>query len=150
MKKHIRQKIILDLIENYQIETQEELLEYLIKKGINITQATVSRDIKDLRLIKVQISDGKYKYATMDNQYTGINQRLIEILKCYIKSIEKAANLIVIKTIPNAARMCSTAIDSQKIDGVIGTIAGDDTIFVAIKNAEMIDTVIERINNLLK
>jgi len=150
MKKHIRQKIILDLIENYQIETQEELLEYLIKKGINITQATVSRDIKDLRLIKVQISDGKYKYATMDNQYTGINQRLIEILKCYIKSTEKAANLIVIKTIPNAARMCSTAIDSQKIDGVIGTIAGDDTIFVAIKNAEMIDTVIERINNLLK
>lgn len=149
MKKHIRQKIILDLIESYQIETQEELLEHLIKRGINITQATVSRDIKELRLIKVQVSDGKYKYATMDNQYTGINQRLVEVLRCYIRSIEKACNLIVIKTIPNAARICSSAIESNKIDGVVGTIAGDDTIFVAIKDAGMIDEVVEKISNLL-
>jgi len=150
MKKHIRQRIILDLIENYQIETQEELLEHLIKRGINITQATVSRDIKDLRLIKVQVSDGKYRYATMDNQHTYSNQRMIEILRYYIKSIEKAGNLIVIKTIPNAAKICSSAIENNKIDGVVGTIAGEDTIFVAVRDANMADMVIERINNLLK
>lgn len=150
MKKHIRQRIILDLINNYEIETQEELLEYLVNRGINITQATVSRDIKDLRLIKVQASDGKYKYATMDNQYRSINNRLIEILKYSIINIERASNLIVIKTIPDAARICASAIENNRIEGIVGTIAGEDTIFVAIKDVDMVDLVLEEIKNLLK
>lgn len=150
MKKHIRQRVILDLIDNYEIETQEELLQYLINRGINITQATVSRDIKELRLIKVQGSDGKYKYATMDNQYRDVNQRFTEILKYSIVSLEKAGNLIVIKTIPNAAKICVTAIKNNKIEGIVGFIAGEDTIFIAIKDIDMVNSVLEEIKNLLK
>lgn len=149
MKKHIRQRAILDLVENNEIETQEELLNHLIDKGINVTQATVSRDIKELRLIKVLISDGKYKYSTIKNQYKGINQQLIDVLKGSVLSAEKAGNLIVIKTIPNAARLCASAIDNYKIDGVIGTIAGEDTIFVALKQENMLDIAIHEIENLL-
>lgn len=150
MKKHIRQKVILDLISNYEIETQEELLQYLINRGINITQATVSRDIKELRLIKVQASDGRYKYATMDNQYRGVNERFTEILKYSIVGIERAGNLIVITNIPNAAKMCAVAIKNSKIEGIVGVIAGEDTIFIAIKNIDDVNIVLEEIKNLLK
>lgn len=150
MRKHIRQRLILDLINNYEIETQEELLQYLINRGINITQATVSRDIKELKLIKVQGTDGKYKYATMDNENVGINRRLSETLKYFIVSIEKTGNLIVINTICDAAKMCAKAIKRNNIEGILGIIAGEDTIFIAIKDADMVNCVLEEIKNLLK
>ncbi|HSH35168.1 arginine repressor [Schnuerera sp.] len=150
MKKHARQSIILDLIENYEIETQEELAEYLLNKGIQITQATISRDIKELRLIKVLSSDKKYKYATMDSQYEGITERLIRIFKSSVLSIEKAENIIVIKTLPGAAHVCASTVDKLKIDGIKGTIAGYDTIFIAIENMNMIKYILESLKNLLK
>ncbi|NLX62872.1 MAG: arginine repressor [Tissierellia bacterium] len=150
MKKHIRQRVILDIINNYEVETQEELLQYLINRGINITQATISRDIKELKLIKVQGTDGKYKYATMDNKSRTIDKRLSEILKYFIISIEKAGNMIVINTISDAAKICAKAIKSNNIEGIIGIIAGEDTIFVAIKDINMVNSVLEEIKNLLK
>jgi len=150
MRKHIRQRLILDLINNYEIETQEELLQYLINRGINITQATVSRDIKELKLIKVQGTDGKYKYATMDNENVGINRRLSETLKYFIVSIEKTGNLIVINTICDAAKICAKAIKRNNIEGILGIIAGEDTIFIAIKDTDMVNSVLEEIKNLLK
>lgn len=150
MKKHIRQRVILDIINNYEVETQEELLQYLINRGINITQATISRDIKELKLIKVQSTDGKYKYATMDNKSRTIDKRLSEILKYFIISIEKAGNMIVINTISDAAKICAKAIKSNNIEGIIGIIAGEDTIFVAIKDINMVNSVLEEIKNLLK
>ncbi|MBZ2173760.1 arginine repressor [Schnuerera sp. xch1] len=150
MKKFTRQKMILDLMENYEIETQEELLNLLLERDINITQATISRDIKELRLVKVLVSEGKYKYATIDSQHKMINQRLIEILKASVITVEKAENLIVIRTIPETAQVCASTIEKYKIEGVIGTISGNDTIFVAIKEVNMIDSILESIVKLLK
>ncbi|NLW22413.1 MAG: arginine repressor [Tissierellia bacterium] len=150
MRKYTRQRLILDLIENYDIETQEELADHLFKKGIEITQATISRDIKELRLVKVLTPNGKYKYATMDSQYEGVNERLKKIFKSSVISMDKAENLIVIKTLPGAAQICASAIDNLKIDGVAGTIAGNDTIFVAVFRRDMVDVTYENIQTLLK
>ena len=150
MKKYTRQRIILDVIENSEIETQEELANYLLEKGIEITQATISRDIKELRLVKVLTSSGKYKYATMDSQHEGINERLAKIFKSSILTVDKAENLIVLRTLPGAAQVCASAIDNFKIDGTVGTIAGDDTIFIAINHMYTMDSIVEEIQNLLK
>ncbi len=150
MKKYTRQRIMLDLIENYEIETQEELADYLLERGIEITQATISRDIKELRLVKVLTSGGKYKYATMDSQYEGINERLIKVFKSSVLSVDKAENIIVIKTLPGAAQICASAIDNFKIEGAAGTIAGDDTIFIAVSRMDLTESTLGNIQNLLK
>jgi transcriptional regulator of arginine metabolism len=141
---------MLDLIENYEIETQEELADYLLERGIEITQATISRDIKELRLVKVLTSGGKYKYATMDSQYEGINERLIKVFKSSVLSVDKAENIIVIKTLPGAAQICASAIDNFKIEGAAGTIAGDDTIFIAVSRMDLTESTLGNIQNLLK
>lgn len=150
MKKYTRQRIILDLIENIEIETQEELADYLLERGIDITQATISRDIKELRLVKVLTSNGKYKYATMDSQHEGANERLTKIFKSSVLSVDKAGNIIVIKTLPGAAQVCASAVDSFRIEGIAGTIAGDDTIFIAISQMDIIESTLDNIQNLLK
>lgn len=150
MKKYTRQRIILDLIENVEIETQEELADHLLKRGIDITQATISRDIKELRLVKVLTSSGKYKYATMDSQHEGANERLAKIFKSSVLNVNKAGNIIVIKTLPGAAQVCASAVDNSRIKGIAGTIAGDDTIFIAISDLDIIDSTLDKIQNLLK
>ncbi len=150
MNKYTRQRIILNLINKYEIETQEELAEHLLEQGIDITQATISRDIKELRLVKVLTSTGKYKYATMDSSHDGIYQRLSNIFKSSVLNVEAAENIVVIKTLPGAAQVCASAIDNFNIEGIVGTIAGDDTIFVAIKSIDLMDCVLTSIQNLLK
>ncbi len=150
MNKYTRQRIILNLIKKYEIETQEELSGHLSKQGIDITQATISRDIKELRLVKVLTPSGKYKYAAMDNSYDGIHQRLSNIFKSSVLSVEAAENIVVIKTLPGAAQVCASAIDNFKINGVVGTIAGDDTIFVAIESVDLMDCILTSIQNFLK
>ena len=150
MNKYTRQRIILNLINKYEIETQEELAEYLLKQGIDITQATISRDIKELRLVKVLTTTGKYKYAAMDGSYEGVHQRLSNIFRSSVLSVEPAENIIVIKTLPGAAQVCASAVDNFKIQGIIGTIAGDDTIFIAVKNISIMDSVLTSIHNFLK
>lgn len=149
MKKYTRQRIILDLINTNEIETQEELATLLENKGINITQATISRDIKELRLIKVLTSSGKYKYASMENKQEGVTDRLVVIFKTAVLNVSKLDSLVIIKTIPGAAQVCATVLENFKISGVEGIIAGDDTIFVAVKNTESED-VFNSINGILK
>ena len=150
MKKYSRQSVILDLIQNYEIETQEELAAHLLEKGIEITQATISRDIKELRLVKVLTSNKKYKYATIDSQYDGMSERLIRIFKSSVLCIESAENIIVIKTLPGAAHVCASTVDNLNIDGVKGTIAGYDTIFIAIEEIEKMNSILGNLQNLLK
>lgn len=150
MKKYVRQRTILNLIEKYEIETQEELAQLLMEKDINITQATISRDIKELRLIKVLTPNGKYKYATMDGEHKGVNKRLIDIFKSTALFVDKAENLLIIKTITGAAKLCAKAIEDLKIENVVGTIAGEDTVFVAVKSKEQVDIVQNKIKELLK
>ena len=150
MKKYNRQSIILDLIENYEIETQEELAARLLEKGIQITQATISRDIKELRLVKVLTSNKKYKYATMDSQQDGIDKQFLKIFKNSVLGIEKAENIIVVKTLPGTAHACASTLDNLSIDGIRGTIAGYDTIFIAIRKMDMMNSIMRNLQNLLK
>ncbi len=143
MKKYTRQTKILELISKSEIETQEELAEGLKALGIDVTQATISRDIKELRLVKVMSKNGKYKYATISQSQEGITDRLTKIFENSVVSIDNAMNIVVIKTIPGAAQICASAIDYMGIDDIVGTIAGDDNVFVAIRNLESIDYVLQ-------
>ncbi|HHZ01892.1 MAG TPA: arginine repressor [Tissierellia bacterium] len=142
MKKYTRQTKILELISKKEIETQEELAAGLKAMGIEVTQATISRDIKELRLVKVMSKSGKYKYATISQSQEGITDRLNKIFENSVVSIDNAHNIIVIKTIPGAAQICASAIDYMGIDEIVGTIAGDDTVFVAIRKLEQVDSVL--------
>lgn len=149
MKKYARQSKILELIENNEIETQEELADYLKKLGIDVTQATVSRDIRELRLIKTLAKSGKYKYVAMGQNVEGTTDRLIKIFKNSIVSVEVAGHLLVIKTLPGAAQISGSAVDSLGIEEIVGTIAGDDTIFIAVSDANKILEIREMFLKLL-
>lgn len=143
MKKYTRQSKILELISKKEVETQEELAEGLKAMGIDVTQATISRDIKELRLVKVMSKNGKYKYATIGQSQEGITDRLYKIFENSVVSIDNAMNVVVIKTIPGAAQICASAIDYMGVDEIVGTLAGDDTVFVAIRSMESVEYVLQ-------
>ncbi len=143
MKKYTRQSKILELISKREVETQEELAEGLKAMGIDVTQATISRDIKELRLVKVMSKNGKYKYATIGQSQEGITDRLYKIFENSVVSIDNAMNIVVIKTIPGAAQICASAIDYMGVDEIVGTLAGDDTVFVAIRSLESVEYVLQ-------
>ncbi len=143
MKKYTRQTKILELISKQEIETQEELADGLKAMSIDVTQATISRDIKELRLVKVMSKNGKYKYATIGQSQEGITDRLYKIFENSVVSIDNAMNIIVLKTIPGAAQICASAIDYMGVEDIVGTLAGDDTVFVAIRSLEKVDYVLD-------
>lgn len=149
MKKYSRHAKILEIVEKYEIETQEELSDNLKREGIDVTQATVSRDIRELRLVKVLAKSGKYKYAVIGQNQEGTTDRLIKIFKNSIISIDVAGHLLVIKTLPGAAQISGSAIDVLGIEEIVGTIAGDDTIFVAVTNKERISYILDMFDNIL-
>ena len=146
--KTMRHALILEIIESKDIETQEELAEELKNHGVNVTQATVSRDIKELRLLKVLAENGGYKYATAERAEKGMNERFIRIFSESVLSITRAKNLIVIKTLSASANAAAEAIDSLKWPEIIGCIAGDNTILVVLQSEEIVDTVIGRFRSL--
>ncbi|SHI55867.1 transcriptional regulator, ArgR family [Geosporobacter subterraneus DSM 17957] len=148
--KYSRHAKILEIIENNEIETQEELAEFLKRSGINVTQATVSRDIKELRLIKVLAKNGRYKYASMKQQESAISDRLVKIFKDSILSIDYAGNIIVLKTLSGAANAACAAIDALDVKELVGTIAGDDTIFILARDPEMVGELVERFKKLMR
>ncbi|MGI6705487.1 MAG: arginine repressor [Clostridia bacterium] len=145
-----RHSMILDIIDKMDIETQEELAEELKRRGIDVTQATVSRDIKELRLIKVLSSNGVYKYATIDKAETGVTDRLIRMFSESVLSMDYANNLIVIKTISGSANAAAETIDALKWDEIVGTLAGDNTIFVVVRSEDMVESVIQKFRDLMK
>ena len=130
--KTLRQTRILELIKNNSVETQSELLEMLKRDGYNVTQATVSRDIKELRLVKALDADGNYKYScdTADDENKESNSYLFSTA---ITGVESSRSLAVIKTRSGMAQAVCAALDSMQRAGVMGSIAGDDTIFVATR-----------------
>ncbi len=145
-----RHSKILEIIEKKDIETQEELAEELRAVGYETTQATISRDIKELRLVKVLTSEGVYKYAPMDKNDTGISQRLISVFANSVISMDYANNLIVIKTISAGAQAAASTIDSLNWPEIIGCIAGDDTILIVCRDNSMVEDVIRRFKKMLK
>ncbi len=139
--KYSRHAMILEIIDNNEIETQEELANKLNGEGYKVTQATVSRDIKELRLIKVLTKDGKYKYASIKHQDSMITDRFIKIFKDSVTSIDHAGNMIVIKTLPGAAQAAGAALDALDLKEVVGSLAGDDTIFIVVRSEDAIDEI---------
>jgi len=136
--KFQRQTKILELINRLEIETQEELTERLCALGYNTTQATVSRDIKELRLVKTPSSEtGKYKYATVAAGAVGsLTNRLRSIFRECVTDVDSAQNMVVIKTLPGLAQAAAMTIDAMHSPDVVGTLGGDDTVFVVMRDSK--------------
>lgn len=148
--KTVRQVAILDIIEKQEIETQEQLASALNARGIRVTQATVSRDIKELRLLKVLTPSGKYKYATGDQADNNLTDRFIRMLAESLLSVSSANNLIVVKTLSGSANVAAEALDSMHWPEVLGTLAGDNTVLLIIRSNEETITVTSRIREMMK
>ena len=147
-----RQGIILEIIEQQNIETQTQLQEALAERGVSTTQATLSRDIRDLRLIKEPTENGKTRYVKPrelddDRSYDG---RLRKILRESVLALDIAQNILVVKTLSGLASGACSAIDGMHFEGVVGTLAGDDTAFLAMKDAEMAEELLETLRNLIR
>ena len=145
-----RQALIREIVEAQSIQTQEELAEALRAHGLVVTQATVSRDIREMHLLKVLAEDGSYRYATMEKSDTGMNERLIRMLSESVVEMNSAGNLIVIHTLPGSAHVAAEAIDSLKWPETIGTIAGDNTILVVVRSNDEVETVMKRFHGIIK
>lgn len=148
--KRKRHEVIVELIEKYDIETQEELAAYLKSEGYDVTQATVSRDIRELKLSKIATGDGRQKYIIFKNDDSFLGDKYIRVLKDGFVSMSMAQNILVIKTVAGMAMAVAAAVDALKFPEVVGCIAGDDTIMAAIKSVEDTAVVIEKINNMLE
>lgn len=147
--KSARHNLILEIIDTMDIETQEELAEELKRRGVRVTQATVSRDIKELRLLKVLSEKGGYKYATVERAEKGMNDRFARILAESIITIESVNNLVVVSTLSASANAAGEAIDSMKWPEVLGTIAGDNTLLIIARSNEAVESLVARLNALL-
>ena len=144
-----RHSLILDAIAGSDIETQEELAAELEKKGVRVTQATISRDIKELGLIKVQDGNGGYKYAAAEQSKKTLLDRRMRIFRDTVTSINDAGNLIVLKTITASAQAAAEIIDNLNLPEIVGTIAGDNTVLVIVKNIEDVSEVMEKLSALV-
>ena len=140
---------IIELIGQHDIETQEELAEYLNEEGFKVTQATVSRDIRDLNLTNISIGGGRQKYVLHRQDDAGINEKYIRVLRDGYVSMDMAQNILVIKTVSGMAMAVAAAIDAMKWYEVVGCIAGDDTIMCAIRTVEDTKAVMEKIRRVV-
>ena len=148
--KYRRQKKILELIQQRVISTQDELAEILRQEGVNVTQATVSRDIKELGLIKVLVDNDIYRYALPLEQSNVSESRLKFMLQEFVLNWQASENMIVIKTPPGNAQAVASVLDNAQWAEVIGTIAGDDTILLVIKTREDVPKVLKRITTYIE
>lgn len=144
-----RQSKIIELINKYNIETQEELADLLTEAGFNVTQATISRDIRELKLTKVAVDNGKQKYIVLQNQEAKLSEKYVRVLRDGFISMDMAQNLLVIKTVSGMAMAVAAAIDALHINGIVGCIAGDDTIMCAIRSTDETHVVMQKINKLM-
>lgn len=146
--KKARHEAILSLIENENIGTQEALLERLLEEGFSVTQATISRDIKALRLIKTPTGDGEYKYVYVQKDSEDYSQKYYSILSHSVISVNFAGNIAVVKCYTGMAQAACTAVDNIVIDKIVGTLAGDDTIFVLCKDETAASELKKRIEKI--
>lgn len=144
-----RQEAILELVKKQEIETQEELAEKLNKAGFAVTQATISRDIRELKLTKIQHGAKQIYAALTENKYSNSN-KYIDILKHSFVSVDMAQNILVIKTASGTAMAVATALDSLHWDEIVGSIAGDDTVMCAIRTVEDTKKLVKRLEDILK
>jgi transcriptional regulator of arginine metabolism len=148
--KYNRHAKILDIIENNAIETQDEIAEKLKEMGMDVTQATISRDIKDLRLIKVMTKDGRYNYASYTQTENSVSNKLLTIFTEAYVSSDYANNMVVVKTLAGMAQAAAAAIDSLKWSEIIGTIAGDDTIMIVCRAEKIAEELVNKFSKMTK
>ncbi|MPM94179.1 Arginine repressor [bioreactor metagenome] len=147
--KEQRHEKILEIIKSIEIETQEELAEELKSRGINVTQATVSRDIKELNLIKILSHNGKYKYAQVTQNRNANISALATIFSNTAISVERVDKILIVKTISASASLAAEAIDSFNLEGIAGTLAGDNTIFIAVRTDEKAEELLQEIKKMI-
>ncbi|MBR7181338.1 MAG: arginine repressor [Clostridia bacterium] len=145
-----RQRKILELVNRYHIETQDDLIDRLLVEGFNVTQATVSRDIRELQLSKVLTGKGTYRYVAPKKEDMATGLKFNAALVDSITSVEYAQNLVVIRTYPGLANAVASGIDAMTIAEVLGCVAGDDTILVATRNEAAAKSFSERIRIIMK
>ena len=147
--KEQRQSKILSLIQKSEIETQEDLAEALKNEGFNITQATVSRDIRELKLTNVATKAGGQNYVALSNVEQQVSEKVIRVFKDAFVSIDYAGNTIVIRTLVGMGNAVAAAVDAFNMEEIIGTLAGDDTIFCVVKHEDHIKAVIDQFKEIL-
>ncbi len=148
MKKSRHQRI-KELVEQFEIETQEELADRLRGEGYTVTQATVSRDIRELKLSKIPMGNGRQKYTILMQSEHYLSDKYIRVLKDGFVSMDMAQNILVVKTVSGMAMAVAAAIDAMKLKEIVGSIAGDDTIMMAVKTAEDTQCVMDKIYDVL-
>lgn len=148
--KATRQKAILEIIRQQDINTQEELAEALKKLNFNVTQATVSRDIKELRLLKTLSSDGVYRYTMVENVEHTLDERFRRIFSESVLSVSSAYNQVVIRTLSGSANVAAEMLDSLGWSEVIGTLAGDNTVLLIVRTIDDVAEIVTKINEMLR
>ena len=148
--KSRRHSKIIQIINSKSIETQEELAEELKEAGFDVTQATVSRDIKNLKLIKVLGADGKYRYASIKQQNEQLTSKMESILENAVLSVENIDKIVVVKTLSGSASAAAEALDMLGFSDIAGTIAGDNTIFVLVRTNDRAIELSDKIRNMIK
>ena len=145
-----RQTKMLELIKKHSIETQEELSDYLQKEGYQVTQATVSRDIRELKLTKVAMSNGRQKYAALTEANEDLSEKYTRVFRDAFVSMDMAQNILVIKTVSGMAMAVAAAIDAMHLHEIVGCIAGDDTIMCAVRSVDDTIAVMGRLRKLVE
>ncbi len=140
---------IYELINKYNVETQEELADLLNQAGYKVTQATVSRDIRDLKLTKVQTMEGRQKYVALKTTQSELAEKYVRILKDGFVSMDSAMNILVIKTVSGMAMAVAAAIDEIGWKEIVGSIAGDDTVMCAIRTVEDVTIVMDKMSKIV-
>ncbi|NLT46960.1 MAG: arginine repressor [Clostridiales bacterium] len=148
--RYSRQNKILDIINSHEVETQDMLVSLLKKAGYQATQATVSRDIKELQLIKTLSPSGRYKYAVSSAAEQPPSERFVTIFKETIKAVNSSGNIIVIKTLSGCANAAGEAIDTMNMSHVVGSVAGDNTILLVIDDPANVPDLVKRFHDILK
>lgn len=144
-----RHEAIIDLVNNQDINTQEELMENLQKQGFKVTQATVSRDIKELRIFKALGKDGKYRYSTGGRNALDKTSGFESLFASSVEEVDSAENIVVIKTMTGMAQAVCMSLDSIDFENIVGTIAGDDTIFVLCRNLKATEEMLNKFRKLI-
>lgn len=147
--KKIRHAKIIEIIQKHDVETQEELASRLRAAGFSVTQATVSRDIRELKLSKVPTANGGQKYVVLKQDDSHMGDKYIRVLHDAFASIEQAQNILVLKTVSGMAMAAAAALDALKFPEIVGCIAGDDTIFVAVRTVEEAQILMDKIHGLI-
>lgn len=148
--KKKRHEKILDLISQYEIETQEELADRLRQAGYQVTQATVSRDIRELKLSKISVGKGRQKYVTFTQDEAHLGDKYIRVLREGYVSMALAQNLLVMKTVSGMAMAVAAAVDALRIEEIVGCIAGDNTIMMAMRSEEAAAAVMDKIGRMIE